>query len=371
MEKVNLPFVVKHWLGENTEVTVLDPLKFDNSLAEVHKLNRIRDSHGLTKLLYHHLPTPDQLDEFDYNESLAAMRDLGILIGSLKRHGIEPVDAVPELEYVLLVLMVKTGLPPRDTLIHYTVWNPVGDRIRTYTGLEDEKFLIESVRIAYPTLLEAIALLDMVYNTDVEETSFVNYCQTIRQKLEGMVQGVVLAKRRVSPQLFADELRFYYDSIKVDYDKQYLGPGAVEMPMFVADHIIWSCDCTDATYTAFKEGYLAYNLEAMRSIYHKYGNKESLVNKVERSLMTKPSLAVHKAGAALLDIITVLKSFRMPHKKLAESAYAHQDNHHKQEGSGGYSVDILTHIINLQHQKTKGLLPLLHRLEGLTTVVTR
>lgn len=371
MDMVSVPFMVKHWLGESEEVTGLDPLQFETYSSLIHLYNQERNTKALVQLLYQCLPTPDQLDEFNYNESLAAMRDLGILMGSLKRHHIEPVDAVPELEYVLLVLMVKTGLPPRDTLIHYTVWNPGDARIRTYTGLEDEKYLIESVRIAYPSLLEAIALLDQAYNMDVESTTFTNCCQLIRTKLEGMVQGVVLAKRKVSPKLFADELRFYYDSIKVDYDKQYLGPGAVEMPMFVVDHILWSCDCTDTTYTNFKEGYLPYNLEAIRSIYHLYKNRESLVTKIERALMTIPSAELQRSAMALLDIITVLKSFRMPHKKLAESAYSHQDDHHKQQGSGGYTVDILSHIISLQQQKTKGLLTLLHQSEGITPVVTR
>lgn len=371
MSQVNVPFVVKHWLGETSEVASLDPLQFDACLSRIHIYNKQRNSTGLVSLLYQYLPTPDRLDQLGYHESLAVMRDLGILIGSLKRHGVEPVDAVPELEYVLLVLMVKTGLPPRDTLIHYTVWNPTDHRVRSYTGLDDEKYLIESVRLAYPSLLEAIALLDYVYTLEFESPMFIKYCQLVRTKLEGMVQGVVLAKRKVSPQLFADELRFYYDAIKVDYDKPYLGPGAVEMPMFVVDHILWSCDCKDDVYTDFKEGYLPYNLEAIRSIYHVYKNRESIVTKLERAFAAMPSVGIQRAVSAVLEIVTVLKSFRMPHKKLAASAYAHADDHHKQHGSGGYSVDILSHIMALQNQKTKGLLPLLNQSEGLIPVVTR
>jgi monodechloroaminopyrrolnitrin synthase len=54
-------------------------------------------------------------------------------------------------------------------------------------------------------------------------------------------------------------------------------------------------------------------------------------------------------------LCTVLKSFRMPHKKVAEDAYAHSDEHNRTKGSGGYATDILLHIINLQNEKITSL----------------
>jgi hypothetical protein len=350
--------MISDWLHHPEEIQLLDPLGLDKGIEKLHALNRAADTAELVRMLYRHLPVPDQLDTFSYSESIAAMRDLGIFIGILKRHKIEPVEAVPELEYVLLVLMVKTGLPPRDTLIHYTVWNPTGARMRTYTGLEDEKFLIESIRVAYPSLLEACAAMDKLYELPLDSHEFEFQANVIREQLEGMVQGVVLAKRKVSPGVFANELRFYYDPIKVDYNKEYLGPGAVEMPMFVVDHLLWSSDCPDATYSEFKEGYLPYNLPAIRQIYHRYTGRPSLVARVEDALRKNPCKENLRAAIALSGILTILKSFRMPHKKLAESAYAHSEEHHRQQGSGGYSVDILEHIINLQHEKTAPLLAL-------------
>src|SRR5688572_19655223 len=133
--------VVAHWLNNNEGICAIDPLGFDDQIQLLHVLNRSGDTNEIIQLLYRLLPVPDALDRYSYDESIAAMRDLGIFIGILKKHGIEPVEVVPELEYVLLVLMVKTDLPPRDTLLHYTVWNPDGDRMRTYTGLNDERSL--------------------------------------------------------------------------------------------------------------------------------------------------------------------------------------------------------------------------------------
>jgi monodechloroaminopyrrolnitrin synthase len=45
----------------------------------------------------------------------------------------------------------------------------------------------------------------------------------------------------------------------------------------------------------------------------------------------------------------------MPHKKLAEEAYNHNDEAHRDKGSGGYSVNILHHIIQLQNERIDAL----------------
>jgi monodechloroaminopyrrolnitrin synthase len=355
MNRVSSFLAVEQWLKNNDAITALDPLNFDSKLPVLHILNKSGDTKEIIQLLYRTLPTPDKLDGYTYNESIAAMRDLGIFIGILKKHGIEPVEVVPELEYVLLVLMVKTDLPPRDTLLHYTAWNPQGDRVRTYTGLTDEKFLIESVKIAMPSLFEAIAQIEALHDQPLYGLQFELACRQIRETMEAMVRGAVLAKKNVSPAVFANELRFYFDPIKVDYNRPYIGPGAVEMPMFVFDHLLWSCDCDDEEYTNFKEGYLPYNLSFIRDIYYKFNGKPSLLSRIEANILSDPSDRNHKAGQAVLDLCSVLKSFRMPHKKLAEEAYAHNKEHHRTEGSGGYTTDILQHIINLQNAKIESL----------------
>ncbi|HTJ53691.1 MAG TPA: monodechloroaminopyrrolnitrin synthase PrnB family protein [Cyclobacteriaceae bacterium] len=354
MNLANL-IAIQQWAISNRDVALLDPLNFDKSIETVHAMNQNKDSRSLINFLYQHLPRPDVLDTYDYDTALAAMRDLGIFIGSLKRHGIEPVEVMPELEYVLLVLMVKTDLPPRDTLLHYTVWNPSGERIRSYTGLPDEISLIESVKMALPSLMEAIVQLDLMHDSELHGNDFEDNCRLLKMKMEGMVRGIVNAKRNVSPGVFANELRFYFDPIKVDYNKEYVGPGAVEMPMFVFDHLLWSSDCDDSTYTNFKEGYLPYNIALVRDIYKKYKGRPSLISKIESTLKTKGFVRNYRAAKAVLDLCNVLKSFRMPHKKVAEEAYKHGEDHHRKKGSGGYSVSILDHIMNLQNEKLASL----------------
>jgi hypothetical protein len=351
----NSTFIVNQWFRNNESIRLGDPLGFDDKIQVLHALNQRGDTKEIIQLLYRLLPVPDALDKFSYEESIAAMRDLGIFIGILKKHKIEPVEAIPELEYVLLVLMVKTDLPPRDTLLHYTIWNPDGERMRTYTGLNDERSLIDSVKTAMPGLIQSIVQLEALHEKPLHGPLFEMECSLIRQQMEGMVKGAVHAKRNVSPAVFANELRFYYDPIKVDYNKDYIGPGAVEMPMFVFDHLLWSCDCRNEEYKAFKEGYLPYNLSFIRDIYWRFDGNLSLLSRVENNLKQNPSPEHYRAAQAVLDLCVVLKSFRMPHKRLAEDAYAHSEEHHRSKGSGGYSTHILDHIINLQNQKITSL----------------
>ncbi len=345
------------WQLNNETILSLDPLAFDDKIHILHLLNTSGETREIVQLLYRLLPVPDALDKFTHEESIAAMRDLGIFIGILKKHGIEPVEAIPELEYVLLVLMVKTDLPPRDTLLHYTVWNPDGKRMRTYSGLPDERALIESVKVAMPPLIESIMHLRSVLNAGLLcGDDFEVSCSEIQQKMEGMVRGVVHAKRNVSPAVFANELRFYYDPIKIDYNKDYIGPGAVEMPMFVFDHLLWSSDSTDLVYNKFKEGYLPYNLRFIREIYDEFKLTPSLLTRVLTELKQKPETGRIKAAQSVLNLCTVLKSFRMPHKRLAENAYSHgDDQHHRTKGSGGYTTNILDHILRLQNERIGAL----------------
>ena len=333
------------------EIQRLDPLNIDEKFPLLHQLNNQHDGRAICQLLYSILPSPDALEEFSYEEAIAAMRDLGIFMGILKRNGIEPVEEIPELEYVLLVLMVKTDLPPRDTLSHYTLWNPSGERMRTYTGTNDERQLIESVKMAFPDLIDAILMLDLIYSKPFDDLEFVTACQMAKKKMEAMVMGIVHAKRNVSPAFFANELRFYYDPIKVDYRKEYIGPGAVELPMFLFDHILWNCDLEDNEYITFKEGYLPFNLKFVRDIYWKYKGKPSLLSVIKDNLDSNPSKKSIRAAETVLDFFNILKSFRMPHKKLAEQVYAHKDEHNRAGGSGGYTIDILHHILVLQNQQ--------------------
>lgn len=334
---------------EDRYISSLDPLHADKPLRLVPALNEKRDTIALVLMLVDMLPSVAEAAQFDFHQACAAMRDIGIMLGSLKRHGVEPVHVIPELEDKLNLMGEISGLPPRDTLIHYVRWNPDNERLRTYTGTEDEKQLIASVRVAMPTLHKAILLLDQLYNLPLDAPEFVSLCDETTENFGGMVEGVVNARRNVSPKYFAEELRFYFDPIILN-EREYLGPGAVEMPVFLFDHILWNCDLHDEKYVQFKEAYLPYNQELIRKLYDKYQGLPSLSSKIITELSTSKKYTEDTlAGAkAFNKLFNCLKSFRAPHKKLADEAYVHAGkDEYREKGSGGYDPGILHYISQL------------------------
>lgn len=348
---------------ENEHISSLDPLKADTLIRKLPFLNLQRDTIELVLLLVDIMPSMSEISTFDKFQANAAIRDIGFLLGSLKRHQVEPVNVIPELEDKMNLLGQKTDLPPRDTLLHYTIWNPTDHRRRTYTGTQDEQFLINSVVVAMEPLVQSILLLKKLHLTSLHSPDFKQICHEVQILFEKVIEGIVLARRNVSPAYFANELRFYFDPIILN-GQQYLGPGAVEMPMFVFDHLLWSSDCTEDEYRIFKETYLPYIHGDMRKIYYEFENMSSLVSKACRIADGKTEFhpTILDSLKALASCCRLLKSFRMPHKKIAEEAYAHtkkkcpvahttEETNQRSHGSGGYSTDILSYILNLTNQK--------------------
>lgn len=102
----------------------LDPLQADAELDKLPELNRRGDTANIVKLLQYLAKTFAKTEIETPEAALATMRDIGIVVGSLKRHGVEPVTAVPEIEWPLLQLGDYTNMIPRDTVHHYTSWEP-------------------------------------------------------------------------------------------------------------------------------------------------------------------------------------------------------------------------------------------------------
>lgn len=271
-----------------------------------------------------------------------------MILGSIKRHNIEPETVVSDLALKLKLLGEKTDLPPRDTLLHYTVWNPDGERLRTYTGTNDEKQLIESVKIGTSPLVSAIKGLRDLYFISPESIAFGIECEQVKNSLEKMVKAIVHAKKNVSTYYFANELRLYFDPITLEKEI-YLGPGAVEMPLFVFDHILWGSDCLEEEYIKFKKTYIPYILPEIRIIYNEFSGSKSLLTKISDMLDNSATFdrnTLHSIKK-LRDLCLVLKSFRMPHKKMAEESYSQDGENTRQKGSGGYQTDILAYIMQL------------------------
>jgi hypothetical protein len=343
------------------KIARLDPLHADEPLRNLPAFNAEGDKESVLALLRQLLPSPATARALSVEEACATMRDLGILLGSLKRHGIEPEEAEPALRVVLPLLGTITNYPPRDTLLHYTIWNPEGERMRTYTGTEDEKNLIRSVQMSIPPLEAALHHLLLLLDPS-QGKDFRTLTKLVADNLEGLIAGVVWARRNVSTEYFAREMRLYYDPIQLN-GVTYLGPGAVEMPVFVFDHLLWSSDCTDEEYTAFKQGYVPYVRPVWRLAYEAYARQPSLFTQLQQEMETGTSPQPMANLKEVVSIITRLKSFRMPHRRLADEAYAHGNGGERNQGSGGYAPDILMHILQLMTARTDAFVRALQQAE--------
>lgn len=304
-------------------VAACDPLQARSLVLQLPGLNRNKDVPGIIGLLREFLPARGVPSGWGFVEAAAAMRDIGFFLGSLKRHGHEPADVVPGLESVLLDLARATGLPPRETLLHVTVWNPAtADAQRSYTGLPDEAHLLESVRISMAALEAAIAVTVELSDVPLRSPAFAQGCDELEAYLQKMVESIVYAYRFISPQVFYDELRPFYEPIRVG-GQSYLGPGAVEMPLFVLEHVLWGSQSDDQAYREFKETYLPYVLPAYRAVYARFSGEPALIDRALDEARAVGARDQHvRAGLTALErVFKVLLRFRAPHLKLAERAY--------------------------------------------------
>jgi 2-polyprenyl-6-methoxyphenol hydroxylase-like FAD-dependent oxidoreductase len=181
----------------------LDPLGIDRLLRPIRQLNARGDVAGLVTLLRQLAPSRERVAVFSRPDSVAAIRDLGVLIGSVKRWGVEPVSAVPELGEPLVELGARTGMVPRDTVFHYTGWNPLGTRERTYTGHAMERSLISAVRTTLPPLVIAVELCRRLGELDPCEPEFADTITELAPSVESLVRAIDAAAAGVAAEFFA------------------------------------------------------------------------------------------------------------------------------------------------------------------------
>ena len=335
-------------------VSTLDPLNASEKILALPRLNQRGDTTGIVSALVSILPTEACLSNWSDSQAAAAMRDIGLFLGSLKRHGMEPEEVIGELSLILKKLGEKTCLPPRDTLLHYVLGN-TGTQLplRTYTKFPKERILIEMTRSGYHALLSAMSPLKQLFHTSVCESRFSVQCEIIVECLNQLSHDLGVVYQKLGAEFFVKEIRPYFESIRVDGD-EYLGPGAVGLPLFVIDQLLWSSCVDDAEYTGFKESHLASTLPTVRELYFSHKNKQAVVDRVIVELKQLVSYGYDRDAYTLVStnlqslnhIFKKLLSFRKPHLKLAQNAYQHTPEVRFEKGSGGYHPDILIKVLN-------------------------
>ena len=330
---------------EDIVIASLDPLNADEMLRSLPVMNVCRDISGLVQLGEAIVPTPLQSNGFTRNESRAALRDLGMVAASIKRHGIEPVRVVPGLQEALISGGLKAGTVPRDTVLSYGAWNPDDQRRRKFTVLPDEDLFIDSFKRGSGQLDQSVVELLNTQDMDLQDSGFESAVNRSSKHFEQMIGAIVAVRRHITPEVFTGELRPYFEPYLVG-ERSYLAPGGAQMPVLLIDQIMWGSDTADTQYQQYLIENTQYLPEEMRDLSTNLSQKESMVSRVKRECAEKDTLQPQeqKSLGAMVDLTNKLIAFRRPHLALAKANFALRSE--KDNGSGGYKPDILEVLID-------------------------
>jgi hypothetical protein len=335
-------------------IAPLDPLGADAQLARLPDWNEQADVSSLVAAVRRLVSNKGEVTAMSPFAACAAMRDLGMFLCSLKRHGVEPVVAVPEVEPVLIELGRMTGMVPRDTVYHYGPWNPIGARERCFTRDSNERSLIHCVRSAAPGLESAIGLLLDARASEFAGAVFAEQCLRAARSVAVMVDSINHARQKVDVLFFAKVLRPYFEPITVG-GESFMGPAAAHLPLAVVDHFTWGSDCGDPTYAMFRHDASVYTVPALQRLWRETSG-ESLTTRVVRALAESEDAepGLFGAAASVYSILRVLLTFRGRHKVLADKAYDPKVRLYP-VGSGGFSTDSVARVLELTREQAARL----------------
>lgn len=319
-----------------------DPLQLDRRMALLPRWNARADTGSMAAAVRHAVERAAELAGWCPEDAAAALRDLGMLFASLKRHGIEPVAAVPEVEPLVLHLGAVTGMPPRDTVYHYVPWNPVGPRGRRFTADPSEEGLVHAVQRSVQHVGSAVAHLSTVYAVPVGSDDFAAGCAAAGRELWHLAEAMVGLRSDVDPVFFARRLRPYFQQVSLG-GCAFSGAAAAPLAVGIVDHLVWSSDCDDAAYRAFQADTVQYGLPGSRRLYKRTLGTASLASRLAG---TPRSSAVDRNTGALESVLKLLVTFRGRHLVIARAAYR-ADRRKFETGSAGYATDTLELLLRL------------------------
>jgi hypothetical protein len=341
----------QNWIIEDSKaahIAQLDPLGYDCLAWEVKELNEQEDLQGLVVILDRTRPSLEALGTMSIEEKVAAMRDLGMVISSIRKLGEEPTRLRSELNEVLLSLGRQTNMPPRDTAYHYGPWNPDGERQRTFTKLKDERGLIHGVRVAIPACEKAIFSLLQLRQLKVTGSEFQVVCEKIQHQLKKAVNGIVYSVRTIDPWIFSHKLRPYFDPITID-GKHYIGPGGGQMPLYVFDKLLWY-DMSNRHYNEFIDESNDYMPLQIKETFLRAKKSKPLTQLLLTDLEAL-NLSDNKQVQLNLKefdmLFKLLFKFRKPHENLAKRSLSKENQGNYDTGSAGYKYSLVQEIYEI------------------------
>ena len=343
-------------------IALMDPLNADLVLDRLPRMNERGEINLLvteTKRLLS--SSVIKVESFNVFEATAALRDLGFLMASMRRHGFEPIETIPQLEPIVVTLGQISSMVPRETIYHYGPWNPDGKRERRFTTLPDEADLIASVRIAMPAVINAIEYLAHAWYLSPVEPDFAVSCKQASDCLaNNLIHSIAHAIKGVRPDIFSLNIRPFFEPIKVQ-GKSYTGIAGGDIPLYMIDHLLWHSDNANAIYSKFIHQNVQYAVPRLRKLYSTTDRQTSLVTRVYDALTnldTDSRSTVMSAVDALDKLFVTLIRFRGAHTRFAYRGFAFRDEN--AIGTSGYRPSMLDHLLVLTRQAQTKLKRQLH-----------
>ncbi|MEV7805610.1 monodechloroaminopyrrolnitrin synthase PrnB family protein [Microbispora sp. NPDC088329] len=336
----------------NEKVRRLDPLRLDEDLRALPKMNETADVAALARVLGGAVPSDESVAGFTPAECLAAMRDLGMYLGSIKRHGVSPFDVVPGAARSLELLGQRTRMIPRDTVYHYTCWNPVGERERLYTGHQMERCLIDAIRTCVPDLAYAVEVGRSLQGEDPADSSYSDKIFSLASYIAAADRAMGDVIAQVTPEFFAQVLRPFFEEVDIA-GHTYMGPAAAHIPIFLVDVLLWASDRSSGEYLKFCQEFASHTLPHWQEWCSEWMRTPSVTSRVTAALdgFRSPAEAANAESSArgLRQALRSLISFRGKHLVMARRAY-HEEIRLYEMGSGGARVELLEEILALTRQ---------------------
>ncbi|MEO3813457.1 monodechloroaminopyrrolnitrin synthase PrnB family protein [Sphaerisporangium sp. B11E5] len=322
-----------------------DPLGLDPFMARLPELNAAGDTRAIIGGLRSAVPALAGLPAMEVWDSMAAVRDLGMAVASLVRHGLTAGDAPAGVEEALAEAGARVDMVPRETILHYSVWNPAGARRRTFTGAPGEHVLIEcSVAGTLPLEKAARALSTLVTRgVGTGEHRFTVTCLAAARDLEQAAAHVHMERTGLDPVFFTRHLRPYFEPFTVR-GVSYHAPAAAHLPLYAVDQAVWAADAGHDRLDGFRADLVPYGLPVWTACHEDLLGVPSLLTRTLRDLDSRVTPGVLAGARALLAVLKAMIVFRGRHRRLVRGAY--QDALRGAEiGSGGAGMDLIDELL--------------------------
>jgi monodechloroaminopyrrolnitrin synthase len=328
------------------DVQALDPLGVDEFMARLPRFTALRQLDIILSRLTTIVSQFDVAMLHNIPMCFAVLRDLDFIISSA--HALERASykRVTGLEGLLEVLGRATDHSPRGCNFTYGLFNPSNNRMRTFTGSDEERTFICAVQSGTRCLDDALVTLRDLAVSRIDSADFVSLISKLESQFELMVSAVVDVFRRVPPEVFSGRIVKFFDPLDVN-GKSYQGITGAQVQNIGIDFILYGVEIRDQTYV----DYACRNLSAMLP-FQKAVISQALTWLDHASLLTRISteISARKVDAARAEeslayldrFLTKILSFRAAHRRLASLNLPLRPI---ERGSGGHSLELLDYLI--------------------------